>query len=56
MRYLLLLLLLPFLLSCLWDTDTIRDEIQNKAGLYDLIIGQVPKHSDSYYEKRLATV
>lgn len=53
MKYFLILISLPLLLSCLWDTDTIRDEIQNKAGLYDLIIGQVPKHSKEYYEKRL---
>ena len=53
MRHLLLLLVSPLLLSCLCDSDTIRDEIQNKAGLYDLIIGQVPKHSEEYYKKRL---
>lgn len=41
-------------MACIWDTDTIRDEVQNKASLYDLIIGQSPHHSDAYYRKRLS--
>lgn len=54
MKLLLPILILPLVLSCVWDKDTILDEIQNKASLYDLIIGQSPHHSDEYYRKRLA--
>lgn len=54
MKLLLPILILPLVMSCIWDKDTILDEIQNKASLYDLIIGQSPHHSDEYYRKRLA--
>lgn len=54
MKIISLILLIPLFIACIWDKDTIRDEIQNKASLYDLIIGQVPHHSDEYYRQRLA--
>lgn len=38
---------------CIWDTDTIRDELQTKASDFDLITGQFPHHSKGYYEARV---
>jgi tetratricopeptide (TPR) repeat protein len=38
---------------CIWDTDTIRDEMQTKASDFDLIAGQFPHHSKGYYEARV---
>lgn len=38
---------------CIWDTDTIRDELQTKANDFDLIVGQFPHHSKGYYEARV---
>lgn len=38
---------------CIWDTDTIRDELQTKANEFDLIAGQFPHHSKGYYEARV---
>lgn len=40
-------------LGCLWDTDTIRDELKSKASVYDLVMGQVPHHGEAYYKKRV---
>jgi tetratricopeptide (TPR) repeat protein len=53
MKVCIILVALPFLLSCLWDKDTIKDEFHSKSGLYHLIIGQLPTHSEDYYRKRL---
>lgn len=51
------LLLVVFSLSdaaaCLWDRDTLRDEITSKTSAYDLIVGQVAHHGSAYYEKRI---
>jgi tetratricopeptide (TPR) repeat protein len=38
---------------CIWDTDTIRDELQTKASDFDLVVGQFPHHSKAYYEARV---
>jgi len=39
--------------ACLWDTDTIRDEMQTQANVFHVISGQVPKHGAPYYRARL---
>ncbi len=41
------------LAACLWDTDTLQDEIKVEASLFDLILGQVPHHGAAYYRKRI---
>lgn len=38
---------------CIWDTDTLRDEMQTKADDFDLITGQFPHHGTVYYEARV---
>ena len=30
--------------ACIWDTDTLRDELRMQPGLFDLITGQFPHH------------
>ncbi len=43
----------PRLSACLWDTDTLRDELHSQSTIFDLITGQFPHHGDAYYKKRL---
>ncbi len=47
------LVLAFFGLACLWDTDTLRDEMQTQADDFDLITGQFPHHGKAYYEARI---
>lgn len=51
-KLLFLLFLPPQLFACLWDSDTIRDEIKLRPSIYDLISGQLPRHGKAYYEQR----
>lgn len=39
--------------GCLWDSDTIEDEMQLRASVYDLITGQFAHHGDAYYTARM---
>ena len=39
--------------ACLWDRDTIADELQTRATQYDLAMGQFPSHGKAYYFKRI---
>ena len=39
--------------ACLWDRDTITDELQTRATQYDLVMGQFPSHGKTYYQKRI---
>lgn len=39
--------------ACLWDSDTITDELQTRASQYDLVMGQFPSHGKVYYRKRI---
>ena len=49
-----LVLLLPAVGSaCIWDSDTLLDELQGRSSTYHVISGQVPEHGRAYYEKRL---
>ena len=46
--------LLPTLIfACLWDSDTIRDEIQARPSLLELVTGRLPHHGTAYYEARV---
>jgi tetratricopeptide (TPR) repeat protein len=45
-----LLLLTP---ACIWDSDTLRDELQSNPDSFDLITGQFPHHGKGYYEHRV---
>lgn len=42
-------------LACLWDSDTLRDELANAKGveIYDLLTGQIPHHGTDYYGYRI---
>lgn len=40
--------------ACLWDKDTIADELQTRATQYDLVMGQFPSHGKAYYQKRIS--
>ena len=39
--------------ACLWDNDTVADELQTRATQYDLVMGQFPSHGKVYYLKRI---
>ena len=39
--------------SCLWDRDTLRDELKTETDTFDLITGQFPHHGDEYYRRRI---
>ena len=46
--------LFPVLIfACLWDSDTIRDEIQARPSLFELVTGHLPHHGTAYYEARV---
>lgn len=40
--------------ACLWDGDTLRDELKTALSDFDLITGQIPHHGDEYYRSRVA--
>lgn len=49
-----LVLLMPALASaCIWDSDTLQDELQSRSSAFDVITGQFPQHGRAYYAKRL---
>ena len=56
MLRLLALLLIPLSQSCLWDTDTLRDEANLRPDLWELVSGQVPAHGEAYYRQRVARI
>ena len=39
--------------ACLWDSDTIQDEIQARPSLFELVTGHLPHHGKAYYEARV---
>ncbi len=43
-------------LSCLWDTDTLRDEATLRPDVWEVISGQFAHHGDAYYRSRIATI
>ena len=40
-------------MACVWDSDTLHDEMQTEADTFDLITGQFPHHGKAYYEARI---
>lgn len=49
----LLLLLISAVSPCLWDYDTLKQERRRFPTTLELITGQFPRHSDSYYQWRV---
>ena len=39
--------------ACLWDTNTLKEEIAIRPKLWDLLLGQFPHHGDAYYQTRI---
>ena len=40
--------------ACLWDSDTIKDELASKdADIFELISNQFPEHGEAYYKQRV---
>ena len=39
---------------CLWDSDTLDTELRGLPEAFDLIVGKWHRHSDAYYEDRVA--
>ncbi len=39
---------------CLWDSDTLDTELRGLPDSFDLVIGRWHRHSDAYYEDRVA--
>ena len=40
--------------ACLWDRDTLREEVLVRPTLWDLLLGQFPHHGDVYYQTRIS--
>ncbi len=40
-------------LACIWDRDTIDDELRGVPDAFDLIIGHWPEHGAAYYQARV---
>ena len=49
-----LLILMDSVQACLWDRDTIKDELKNNTSTYDVIMGQFYHHGKAYYISRKA--
>lgn len=50
MRFVICLMLMAISTqACLWDRDTIKDELKNNASVYDVIMGQFYHHGKAYY-------
>ncbi len=43
-------------LSCLWDSDTLRDEARLRPDVWEVISGQFARHSEAYYRSRVAAI
>jgi len=48
--------LMAMSLSCIWDSDTLRDEAKLRPDVWEVISGQFAHHGDAYYRKRVATI
>jgi tetratricopeptide (TPR) repeat protein len=42
------------MIPCLWDSDTLDTELRGLPDSFDLIVGRWHRHSDAYYEDRVA--
>ncbi|WP_372367560.1 tetratricopeptide repeat protein [Candidatus Uabimicrobium sp. HlEnr_7] len=44
--------------ACMWDDDTIQDElaVKGNTNVFDLITGQFAHHSKGYYEKKIQII
>jgi len=40
--------------ACLWDRDTLREEVLIRPTLWDLLSGQFPHHGNIYYQTRVS--
>lgn len=40
--------------ACLWDSNTLKDELASNPKVLDLILGQFPHHGDVFYQTRIA--
>ena len=57
MRYrFILLFLLPFCLSCLWDRDTLAEEGKGRMNAIEIIVGWFDRYPPEYYQARLDRV
>lgn len=56
MKYLFVSILCTFFMSCLWDRDTLADEIANRPNAWEIISGQFPSHSQLYYQQRIQQI
>ena len=56
MKKLLLIALLPFCLSCLWDSDTLAEEKEGRMNAIKIIVGWFDRYPPEYYQARLDRV
>ncbi|HXX92082.1 MAG TPA: hypothetical protein VEN81_00520 [Planctomycetota bacterium] len=47
-------LAIPLILGCIWDSDTIDDELRGVPDGLTLVTGRWYRHTSAYYEKRIA--
>lgn len=43
-------------LPCIWDSDTLADEVRGLPGAQDLVTGRWFRHGKAYYQKRIETL
>ncbi|YCM43951.1 hypothetical protein V2O64_21815 [Verrucomicrobiaceae bacterium 227] len=53
MTRLLLTLLIPFCMACIWDRDTLGKEGEKELETAKVIVGWFDRYPDLYYEMRL---
>ena len=41
---------------CIWDSDTLADEVRGLPGAQDLVIGRWFRHGKAYYQRRIETI
>jgi tetratricopeptide (TPR) repeat protein len=41
---------------CLWDSDTLDNELRGLPEAFDLVVGRFHKHSDAYYQARVDAI
>lgn len=46
---------LPLLVACIWDSETVREEVRGLPSVEDAIFGKYPVHTVEYWEWRVDT-
>ena len=44
------------LVPCIWDSDTLADEVRGLPDAQDLVTGRWFRHGEAYYQRRIETL